>query len=604
MEHYIKLYFSDETVTLQVSQMKLVKRKDALIYSALVHRAKITCTIYNFANGKMISVKVKGSSSLSLRRIDSVAFTATPSKATDRVLFFGNNMCHCTHRYPCEIGDGVEYAADCTGLFPNLSEKGVTLAAVAPFTNTIGAGVRKVNGAFEFFAKTEFTEGMMDEKELTSEKFFFSESVSISQLYDIYRSMLPESRFPMPRLTGWNTWDYYLNRVTPEDIFENIEALAKMPFADKLDYIVIDDGWQKEWGEWVENEKFACGLDTVADQIKKCGFLPGIWASPLLMKESCDGFADRSHWFCRDEKGEYIRSEGRTCLIDPTVPDAHEFILDIYRRLYRHGFRLFKIDYLSPLLKVKSFYDKTATPYSALRQLIRDVQEATGKDAVVLGCSLPVQCGADIAPSMRIGVDIHNHFTHAKWIAEILSWTWMYNNKTTRIDPDFLVVRGLETANEPLIWEGNPNYTAQKRMAEMTDADLFKSRWRQGDQFNALEAETWAYLVAISGGNVFLSDKMSALNERGISIIKKAFDALSEECRPVYLHDDERLPSLWTAKNKLLLINWQDVPVRKCIYLTKNIPSSDKPFSFFKDDLTVTLLPHESILINLTPWEQ
>lgn len=603
MEHFIKLYFSDDAVTISLSDMTSVKIDNKVTYTALSHGAKITCTVENLDKGQMISTSVKSNAPLSLRRIDSIIFTAEPSSKTDRILFFGNNMCHCTHRYPCEIGEGIEYAADCTGLFPSLDSHGMAIAAVSPFTNTVGAGVRMVNNTLEFFAKTEFTEGMMEEKELCSEKFFLSECISIDELYDRYRAFLPESRFQMPRLTGWNTWDYYLNRVTPEDIFENVEALSKMPFADKLNYIVIDDGWQKEWGEWVENEKFACGLDTVADRIKECGFLPGIWASPLLMKESCDGFADRRHWFCRDEKGEFIRSEGRTCLIDPTVPDAYEFILNIYRRLYRHGFRLFKIDYLSPLLKVKSFYDKSATPYSALRQLIRDVQTVTGEDAVILGCSLPVQCGADIAPSMRIGVDIHNHFTHVKWIAEILSWTWMYNNKTTRIDPDFLVVRGLETADEPLIWEGSPNYTAPKRMADMTDADLFKSRWRQGDQFNAIEAETWAYLVAISGGNVFLSDRMSALNERGISIIQKAFDALSEECRPVYLEGDERLPSVWKTDDKMLIVNWQDIPSRKSIGLAWKIPSSDKPFSYFKDELRVTLLPHESILINLKPWK-
>ena len=229
---------------------------------------------------------------------------------------------------------------------------------------------------------------------------------------------------------------------------------------------------------------------------------------------------------------------------------------------------------------------------------------ATGKDAVILGCSLPVQCGADIAPSMRIGVDVHNHFSHVKWIAEILSWTWTYNNKTTRIDPDFLVVRGLETANEPLKWEGALNYTAPKRMAEMTDADLFKSRWRQGDQFNALEAETWAYLVALCGGNIFLSDRMSTLNDRGISIINKAFCAASEGCRPIYLRDDERLPSLWMAEDKLLIVNWQDVPVTKQLDGFCGSLSSDKPFEHFSYTVSVTLLPHESILIYQTSSKQ
>ena len=217
---------------------------------------------------------------------------------------------------------------------------------------------------------------------------------------------------------------------------------------------------------------------------------------------------------------------------------------------------------------------------------------------MILGCSLPVQCGADIAPAMRIGVDIHNHFTHVKWIAEMLSWTWMYNNKTTRIDPDFLIVRGLETANEPLKWEGEPNYTAPKRACDMTDTELFRSRWRQGDQFNAMEAETWANLVAITGGNVFLSDRMAALNARGVSIIEKAFEAISEECVPEYLADDERLPSLWRAEDKLLIVNWRDVPVTKQLDGVWENTASDKPYKVSKNILSVALLPHESILIH------
>lgn len=597
MDILIKLYFNDSTVSLPLSKMKKSVCGSEISYSANLNGFVVDCRILDGSKYGILSASVRADRPLGLGRIDFPVFQVDPPCSTDRILFFGNNMCHCTHRYPCEIGDGVEYAADCTGLFPSLASEGMAMAMLSPFTNTIGAGIRKNGSSYEFFAKTEFTVGKQSECELSSERVILSQTISIDELYTLYRSLLPESHFQMPRLTGWNTWDYYLNRVTPEDIFENIEALEKMPFADKLDYIVIDDGWQKEWGEWVENEKFACGLDTVAERINSCGFLPGIWASPLLMKECCEGFFERLHWFCRDEKGEFIRSEGRTCLIDPTVPDAHKFILDIYRRLYRHGFRLFKIDYLSPLLKVKSFYDKGATPYSALRSLIKDVKAATGEDAVILGCSLPVQCGANIAPSMRIGVDIHNHFSHVKWIAEILSWTWMYNRRTTRIDPDFLVVRGLETADEPLIWEGAPNYTAAKRMADMTDTDLFRSRWRQGDQFNAIEAETWAYLVAISGGNIFLSDRMSVLNERGISIIQRAFEAVSEECRPVYLEGDERLPSLWKAENKLLIVNWQDVPKTISFAAQDEEYTSEKPFIYKNGTLSATLLPHESILI-------
>jgi len=591
-----KLYFNDGTVTVRQSDLTGETCGNITTYKTSVRNANIVWSFEAIDKGVLVSLSAESKEPLALKRIDSLCFGDVGFDKTDRVLFFGNNMQRSEHRYPCELAEGKERFADCTGLFGDLSKEGFAIAMVSPFTNVIGAGAVKCGDTLEFFAKTEFTEGLQSEKKLCAERAFFTESITVDALYDTYRALLPQSSFPMPKLVGWNTWDYYLDRVRPKDIFENIEAMSKMPFADNIKYIVIDDGWQKEWGIWSENEKFSCGLDFVAKRIVDEGFLPGIWMAPLLMKETCEGFENRHHWFCRDEKGEFLRSEGRTCVIDPTVPDAEEFVLNNYRYLYSCGYRLFKIDYVSPLLTVKSFYDKSATPYSALRKLIRRIQECTGPDAVILGCSLPVQCGADIAPSMRIGVDIHNHFGHAKWITESLSWTWQYNNKTTRIDPDFLVVRGLETADEELKWEGTPNYTAPKRRSEMSDAEFFRSRWRQGDQFNAVEAETWAYIVAISGGNIFLSDRMSVLNEKGIKIIENAFKAASDECRPHYLSDDSRLPSLWTADGRLLLVNWEDVPVTKTIDCEAQKLASDKSFTLEDGKLTVTLLPHESFM--------
>ena len=590
-----RLFFDDETVFVLEEDLVREEEGNKTIYRTEVRGIHIVWCFEKLETGMLITLCADSDKALGLKRVDSIVFSSPPSNATDRILFFGNKLSCSTHRFPCDLAEEVEYSADCTGLFSDLSSRGIALAMVAPFTNIVGAGVKKTNGQLEYFAKTEYTEGMQEAHSLVAEKVYYAADIKIDRLYDVYSSLLPQSDFPMPKLTGWNTWDYYLDRVTPDDIFENIEALSKMPFADKLSYIVIDDGWQKEWGEWVENTKFSCGLDYIAERIKSCGFLPGIWAAPLLMKECCEGFGERTEWFCRNEKGELIRSEGNTCLIDPSHPEAKEFILTIYRRLYKCGYRLFKIDYVSPLLNVRHFFDKKTTSYSALRELISDIKAATGEDAVILGCSLPVQCGADIAPSMRIGVDIHNHFGHVKWITEMLSWTWMYNNKVTRIDPDFLIVRGLETANEPLKWEGTPNYTAPKRMCDMNDPEFFKSRWRQGDQFNAVEAETWASIVAISGGNIFLSDRMSVLNQRGISIIDNAIKSARDKCRPMYLSTDARLPSLFVAEDEFLLVNWEDIPATKTVDGINAKLISEKSFVHQNGHLSVTLLPHESI---------
>ena len=121
-----------------------------------------------------------------------------------------------------------------------------------------------------------------------------------------------------------------------------------------------------------------------------------------------------------------------------------------------------------------------------------------------------------------------------------------------------------------------------------TDLSLY------GDQFNAIEAETWANLVAVSGGNIFLSDRMSVLNERGIKIIDNAFKLAGDNLEPEYLADDYRQPSLYKGDRAVVLVNWEEMPRTITVKGIDKKLISDKPFTQKGDTLTVTLLPHES----------
>lgn len=590
-----RLYFADKTVYIDRDSLNASADGGSTVYQTTVDEVQITWRFTPYEGGQLISLEAASEKSLGLCRIDSAVFTIDPPRPTDRILFLGRDMHSNETRFPYELGTAQEYSIHCAGHFTDLTAAGTLLAGVEPFCNIYGSTVRKSDdGRLTFAAKTEFTEGMAEEKALCAEKAYLCEQITIDRFFSVYRPLLPQSHFPMPKLTGWNTWDYYLDKITPADIEENVTALKDMPFADALDYIVIDDGWQRGWGDWRENEAFSCGLEAVAETIRRAGFIPGIWMTPVGVRSDTAVFAEHRDWLCRDEKGELLYEMGLYYL-DPTHPDAEQFILDSYRYQYRAGFRLFKMDYVSPLLHVKRFHDRNATPYGVLAEMVRRVQEATGPDAVVLGCSLPLECGADIAPSMRIAVDIHNYFSHAIWIAQSLAWSWMHNNITTRIDPDFLIVRGEETAKAPL------NRSERKRndylppiRARQTDRDRFKCRWCHGDPFNAIEAETWANLCAISGGNLFLSDRMALLNERGIAIIQNALALAGEEVRPRYLADDLRLPSVWLGDRALLIVNWEDVPRRITLPDFSRPIRAEKPYQSEKNALTVTLLPHES----------
>jgi len=595
MELGFKIYFENKTVYVPMSSLKGETCGDVTVYKTKVGGADVEWTHTTHNGGTLVDMNVTSDKALGIKRIDSIVCEVGVPEITDHIAVIGLDTIENEMRFPCEFAADTEYAETAMGLYSYLDEAGFIVSGIAPFKNICKAVIKKdEKGSFTYSVKTEYTEGMLTYTSVKTERAYFNESVTIADFYAMYRDLQPLSGFAMPKLTGWNTWDYYANRVGADDIFENVAALKKMPFADKLNYIVIDDGWSGAWGDWKENEKFACGIKAVADNIRDAGFIPGIWMAPLGVQENASLFTEHPDWLCRNEKGELFKCYG-IFYLDPTNPDAHRFILNNYKYQYDAGFRLFKMDYLSALLDVKSFYDKDATPYGILAKLVEDVKAYTGPDAVILGCSLPLECGADIAPSMRIGLDIHNHYPHLYSIARSVAWASVYNNKVTRADPDFLVVRGEETSSEPVFFEGgnrNEHYAVAR--AKQTANDRRRLIWRHGDQFNAVEAETWANIVAISGGNIFLSDRMSVLNERGVGIISNAFKITGDNMVPVYLHDDYRVPSLWKGDNAFLIVNWEDIPRTVTVSGIRREFTSDKAFSVSGDAVTVALLPHES----------
>jgi len=591
MQPGLRIYFNDGSI-LYLNKEHLTAEENG-IYAGEYRGISIRWRMEPVAGGWSAELEISSHKPLNVRRMDSVVLDIGKQQRPMRYGFYTNDCRQGETCYPDEVGIDREYVGDGVGVYENFNTPGLTVCGLAPFRNICKAGVvTRLSGDAELFVKTEFTVEASRTNRLSAEKAYFFEGLTAEEFGDRYRQMLPQSSFSMPKLTGWNTWDYYLNKVTPEDILENLAALEKMPFRDALGYIVIDDGWQKEWGIWTENETFSCGIASLAAAIKKAGFQAGIWMAPLAVQKQDSLWKLHPEWFCKEPDGSLFL-DGMYYL-DPTHPEAREYILNNYRYQYQAGYRLFKIDYLSPILQIKTFHDPAATPYGVLNDLMAQVRQATGDDIVILGCSLPVQCGADVAPSMRIGVDIHNHWDHVYWIADSLKYTWTYNNKVTRIDPDFMVVRGEETANEELSWEGGYNgFSAPPRALE-SESDFFKRHWRHGDQFNALEAETWANLVAVCGGNIFLSDRMSALNETGIAILNNALAIAGNEGRPRYLSTDERRPSVWESERSMVVINWSDETATLTVPAVKHPLKSHKPFTLTGETLTVTLNPHES----------
>lgn len=200
---------------------------------------------------------------------------------------------------------------------------------------------------------------------------------------------------PVEQPMGWNSWDYYFADVSEQDMIENMEEIRRDPvLREYLRYIVVDMGWEHREGDWYPCYTFPNGLESYADQVRSRGFIPGIWTSPIQMQQLCKTATRHNSFLVRDEYGDPVVVDNQF-VVDPTHPDGKAFIRELYTRLYRAGFRLFKVDFVSNLTHVDRFYDTTMGHYQVIRELFRIIRECVTEESHIIGCSLPKECGRE-----------------------------------------------------------------------------------------------------------------------------------------------------------------------------------------------------------------
>ena len=234
-----KLFFADKSEYVTMDSLIGETNGNTTVYKTTVNGARVTWTFEHISAGDIISLDVEGDVPLGITRIESVVFDVDSFSVTDRIPFFGTNADHTETRYPCELIEDTPYTNTATGLFPTLVSNGIGMALVPPFNNVAVTGAVRHKNSLTYLAKTLFTEDALSYTKLSAERVFYSENISIDGLFDVCQSLLPVSTFPMPKLVGWNSWDYYEQSITPDDIFENVDFLKNCSFKEHVKYIVI-----------------------------------------------------------------------------------------------------------------------------------------------------------------------------------------------------------------------------------------------------------------------------------------------------------------------------------------------------------------------------
>jgi alpha-galactosidase len=289
-----------------------------------------------------------------------------------------------------------------------------------------------------------------------------------------------------PPPTAWCSWYHYFDRVTQDDIEENLVAIDDLDLA--VDVVQIDDGYQSELGDWLTLSDRFSSLAAIVDGIRGAGRRAGIWVAPFLLGAKSATLREHPDWAIGG--ADPGRGWGQQlAALDVTRPGAESYLREVFGAFRALGIDYFKIDFVYAGAMDGRRADPSRTGVEAYRHGLGVIREAIGPDSYLLGCGAPNLASVGLVDAMRVGPDIGHHF-------------------------------------EPL--DGDLSQPSQRAAAQNT-------RWRAWQQgrfwvndSDCLVAgphverrEDWATVVENFGGLRTSSDRLRELDEWGLSVTRR-----------------------------------------------------------------------------------
>ena len=378
--------------------------------------------------------------------------------------------------------------------------------------------------------------------------------IALMDAYAERWAISPARRPPRPPMVGWNSWDYPAGAVTRQLVDRNLAAGRRL-FGQALRVFCLDEGWETQWGTWQPNAKFPEGLADYVRHVKANDGIPGIWTAPLLVNTYNPLFYDHPEWFAARADGQLQTDSfayGPMAYLDITRGDVQEHLRQLFLELRHTGFEYFKVDFCQCILKATRFADPSVPRNDLIRTAFRIIREAIGETSYLLSCGAPYESVYGLVDAVRTTGDIHTYWGHVLMNAANLAARWWMQGRVCNGDPDFLVVRGPDTAQEP--------FFKRRVIAPMPPG----GGWMAGREFNEAEARAYALLVHLSGGDVILGDHLELLNPLGVDIVRRVLTPRPPAV-PVDLFESEQdLPRIWISRDgdRALagLFNWLEKP--------------------------------------------
>lgn len=239
---------------------------------------------------------------------------------------------------------------------------------------------------------------------------------SFEAMQEFCGQMCEDPILPKYPVYGSNNWYYAYGKSSESEILADCDYILNLTKdIENKPYMVIDDCWQEHHrlneyngGPWTKgNEKFP-DMKALAEKLVQKGVRPGIWVRLLLNGD------------------ENIKNEWRLShnnCIDPTNPEALNYIKEDIKRICNWGYTLIKHDFstfdlfgkwgfqMSPLVTDDGwhFYDDSLTSAEVVKLLYKAILdasvEASNGEALILGCNTIGHLGAGYMHINRTGDD-------------------------------------------------------------------------------------------------------------------------------------------------------------------------------------------------------
>lgn len=368
--------------------------------------------------------------------------------------------------------------------------------------------------------------------------------------------------------TGYCSWYYHYGTEKSENIFQTCDDLAKTPIGEKMNYILIDGGWNDaiedtkfNWGDWYAKSKFPEGMKAVADTIHAKGFRAGLWLAPFAATTNSELYKNHPDWILGLGE-DLLNNGGEAYGLDLTNPEVQGFLGKTVREVfYDWGYDFIKIDFLLYGALEAARYDKNATSAMAFRKGMEILRDCAGNEKFILNCGSPLLQSAGCCDSMRIGPDVGS-----QWHFPLNEHMWQYGNCSIKPAMRYTIYH--HWMNKTL-WINDPDCLVARRHSNGIEFREFRKWFGEMIQDESAfgltrdEMFAWTKLVWITGGARFLSDDFNLLEDERKALLTKLFNepAFQSVLLDSYQNDDVAIFRSIDGPDRLGVFNLSDVPV-------------------------------------------